>query len=120
MDLRLIGYWGSQGDTKYPDPASSVDLDWDADERDAVRTYLEQGLVVRLYMGYSTCRLCGFAQNGCLELTDGKFAWPEGLAHYVGEHSVRLPQEFIEHVRLMQDELDAASVDAAWWLSQPR
>jgi hypothetical protein len=25
--------------------------------------------------------------------------WPEGLAHYVEVHSVRLPDEFIDHMR---------------------
>lgn len=34
---------------------------------------------------------------GCCTLTDGRFVWPEGLAHYVSEHAVRPPEEFIEH-----------------------
>ena len=28
--------------------------------------------------------------------------WPEGLAHYVAVHDVRLPEEFIEHSRSMR------------------
>jgi len=120
MHLRLIGYWGSPADARFPDPAALVDSEWDASERDNVASYLQEGLVVRAFMGYSTCRVCGFAQNGSLELTDGVYAWPQGLAHYVAEHSVRLPQEFIDHVRTMEDKLDAASIDASWWLSQPR
>lgn len=32
---------------------------------------------------------------GCCTLTDGKYVWPEGLAHYVLEHAVRPPEDFI-------------------------
>lgn len=48
-------------------------------------------------MGYSPCRLCG-DNDGALELSDGVFVWPEGLRHYVVDHGVRLPQEFVSHV----------------------
>ena len=32
---------------------------------------------------------------GCATLTDGKYVWPEGLAHYVSAHAVRLPEDFV-------------------------
>lgn len=32
-------------------------------------------------------------------LTDGTYAWPAILAHYVERHHVRLPDEFMTHVR---------------------
>jgi hypothetical protein len=42
--------------------------------------------------------------NGCAELTDGThLVWPEGLAHYVEEHNVRLPDEIIA----LMDEVPA-------------
>ena len=41
-------------------------------------------------------------RNGDSELTDGVFVWPEGLAHYVAVHDVRLPEEFIERSRSMR------------------
>ena len=34
---------------------------------------------------------------GCLELSDGVWLWPEGLAHYVDVHGVRLPDEFVNY-----------------------
>lgn len=34
---------------------------------------------------------------GCTTLTDGKYVWPEGLAHYISEHSVCPPEEFVKH-----------------------
>ena len=30
-------------------------------------------------------------------LSDGRFIWPRGLAHYVDKHFVRLPEEFVHH-----------------------
>ena len=32
---------------------------------------------------------------GCHDFTDGEWIWPEGLAHYVEKHDVRLPDAFI-------------------------
>lgn len=29
--------------------------------------------------------------------SDGTFVWPEGFAHYLEEHAVRPPQEFVQH-----------------------
>jgi hypothetical protein len=54
-------------------------------------------------MGYSFCRfVCGIADwdMGSADFCDGDWLWPEGLAHYVEKHSVRLPDEFIECMRL--------------------
>jgi hypothetical protein len=58
--------------------------------------------------------ICGKA-NGCAELTDGVYLWPEGLAHYVLEHSVKLPDDVLDHITHRQDELSALDVDRAWW-----
>jgi hypothetical protein len=41
--------------------------------------------------------VCG-QQNGSRELGDAFYLWPEGLAHYVTDHDVRLPDEFVVHV----------------------
>ncbi len=36
---------------------------------------------------------------GDSELTDGVWAWPQGLSHYVGSHDVVLPDEVLAHFR---------------------
>ena len=46
------------------------------------------GFWIGVDWGYST---------GCLELSDGMWLWPEGLAHYVNAHAVRLPDEFVNY-----------------------
>ncbi|MBK8867402.1 MAG: hypothetical protein V9G15_13025 [Dermatophilaceae bacterium] len=43
------------------------------------------------------------------------FVWPEGLAHYVQDHDVRLPEWFVTHVRASIVEREQAVVDDAWW-----
>jgi hypothetical protein len=41
-------------------------------------------------------------------MTDGVYCWPEGLAHYVKEHDVRLPDEFVTHVARAPKPLNGA------------
>jgi len=82
---------------QWPDPWSFVDPTWRDDERSIVVEHLQTGTLVNQYRGLSPCRFCG-RHNGSAELTDGVFCWPEGLAHYLVVHEVRLPEEFVEHV----------------------
>ena len=113
--LVLIGYWdGPQTDHSWPVPQDFVDSGWDEEERDLVATYLTTGLIVRAYMGFSRCRMCG-RENGNLELSDGVFVWPDGLAHYVADHGVRPPDRFVCHVLEMVDSLEGAERDEQWW-----
>jgi hypothetical protein len=53
-------------------------------------------------MGYSFCRFgCGIPDRdmGSCDFYDGEWLWPQGLAHYIERHSVRLPDEFIQTMR---------------------
>ena len=100
------------------------------DEQRVVAQYLQAGTPVLWYQGWSTCRICG-QENGDAELTDGEFLWPEGLAHYVEAHEVRLPFAVL---RLMLNRqplaVDAVVMEAAlsegritvdrdWWKAEP-
>lgn len=77
--------------------------------------YLLGGTHGPAYMGYSTCRMCG-QLNGTAEYNDDTFAWPEGLAHYVYEHKVRLPKDFVDHAVRRLNDFEARGRDASWWL----
>lgn len=119
--LILIGYWsGGYGERGWPDVRDFVDQSWDEEERLDVGSYLRNGLVARAWMGYSPCRLCDTATNGNLDLTDGTYIWPEGLAHYVLDHSIRLPDEFVHHVHAQNAFTDDVTVDDSWWRSVRR
>lgn len=125
---RLIGYWRLEGtpyrvgggerwetfrtekqleewwadaraeQSRWPDPRQFVDPTWVSSDRLMVADHLERGTLVNVYRGLSPCRFCG-RHNGSAEMTDGAYCWPEGLAHYVRDHEVRLPEEFVTHVR---------------------
>lgn len=96
-ELQRIGYWSSNDDSELPDPRTLVDVAWEATTRDRVVEYLRAGRVQWIQMGYSTSRFCGMP-NGTAELTDGTYLWPEGLAHHLTDHAVRLPDEFVAFV----------------------
>jgi hypothetical protein len=92
--LRLIGYWdGPAVPDGLPDVCEFVSADADVAVQRSIAAYLRAGTVYVAAAGFSVCRLCG-AANGSTMQTDGQhFVWPEGLAHYVEEHRVRLPDE---------------------------
>jgi hypothetical protein len=115
--LIAIGYWVDVDDPELPDPARFVDLGWDVNERRAVASYLNGGRHTDVGCGCSPCRLCG-AANCFGELTDGIYLWPEGLAHYVLDHAVRLPDEIVQHVlRSIELTNRVGSVDRTWWIT---
>ena len=115
MILERVGYW-SNGADGWPVPEECVDIALSFDDRDIVADYVRRGFVARACMGIARCRLCGIPL-GSLDLTDGEYIWPEGLDHYVQDHSVRLPPWFIEHVQSYQEAYEDAQVSDALWLT---
>ena len=114
MTLTRIGYWRSDHELDWPEVTTFVDRSWDDDERLTVSGYLLRGTVIRHCMGFSLCRFCG-VRNGNSEYTDGTFIWPEGLAHYIEEHGVRLPPRIVAHATSVMDRLESEPVDSTWW-----
>ena len=90
-----------------PFPAAKT---WDPVLKDKVVAYLKAGREHESWCGYSACRLCG-ASNGSRCLTDGQWAWPEGLAHYVEEHSVGLPAEFVASIVYHLEHFTSEAID---------
>lgn len=123
--LTLIGYWLGPDSPGWPDVRKSVDPDWDADERNAVIDHLRKGRLSCAFLGLSHCRFCS-DYNGAVELTDGTYCWPEGLAHYLEKHQVSLPRRFIHHVLLGRKaprqvkarDVRGALVYEVWWKGQ--
>jgi hypothetical protein len=106
--LKAVGYWWSHPkyrlpkNDRFPDPTLLVCPSWCAGERQRIVVYLRAGRTYAQWRGVSYCRFeCGIsdAEMGSRCLTDGEWVWPEGLAHYVERHKVRLPDEFAASMR---------------------
>jgi hypothetical protein len=83
-----------------PDPHDHVDESWDPAERAMVVERLRLGTEFVAWKGVSWCRFGCKASCGSRCLTfDGTFVWPEGLAHYVEAHDLRVPQALVDHLR---------------------
>jgi len=108
MPLTRVGYWLPRPeDTPFHGliwPGTVVDEDWDPEERALIINHLKNSTTHTRWMGYSGCRFCG-KLNGTRCFTDGKYIFPEGYAHYLEEHGVKPPAEFIEHVRNFPPEV---------------
>ena len=98
--LNAIGFWiGDLRDQKLAAPQELVGA-MPADQRARLGDYLAAGMTHEQYFGVSWCRFgCGISPSlmGSRDLTDGTWVWPEGLAHYVREHEIVLPDEFVRH-----------------------
>ena len=106
--LRAVGYWYSDpslrlGDNaRFPDPRSLIRPGWLAAEKEQILAYLRSGWTWAHWRGHSYCRFqCGISHSemGSRCLSDGIWVWPEGLPHYVEQHDVYLPYEFIRTMR---------------------
>ncbi len=117
--MRRVGYWRNRQQPELPDPEEFIDTDADRQLLEEVGRYLANGTSLAAYMGFSTCRICG-EPNGSAEFSDGVYVWPEGLAHYVRDHCVRLPPELEQHAlaRLHLLESRRDGVDDEWWRQQ--
>lgn len=96
----LIGYWNDNGNNypQYPMPVTEPLLSSKMCElHERVAAYLDSGDIVNQYRGFSACRIDGHG-NGTHERCDDKYIWPAGLSHYVRDHHIVLPQEFIDHI----------------------
>lgn len=103
--LPMIGLWHSDFNSSrdplgFPHPELLMDPDWEKKRRRRIVNYLRHGDTLMRWEGYSFCRFkeCRYRKRerlGSRDLTDGRWVWPEGLWHYVADHHVRLPDEFV-------------------------
>lgn len=96
---KFIGYWHRDpkyGSISMPHPGHFIVPDWDPEQKEKVAQYLRNGKTLISWRGPSSCRLCFTHVDGYRCFTDGEWVWPEGLVHYIEEHNVRPPQDFID------------------------
>lgn len=101
--LKTVGYWSERLDDDYLiHPARLIDWRWHEEDRAQIITYLRNGIVFSSSVGWAVCRFPdgpSGPEMGCRDLTDGVWVWPEGLWLYVSRYAVRLPEEFVDHMR---------------------
>jgi hypothetical protein len=120
---KAIGYWWSTLEPHFPKPTKFQVGELDLESLELISNYLDSHRAFAFWMGVSDCRLCE-QYVGSVDLTDGVYYWPEGLSHYVREHKVKLPVEFIEHCKKSNPPLtnwELLMVEAgkiAWWCDQ--
>lgn len=98
--LEVLGYWFHElAPDALPLPGHLAGR-WRARDRAIVLAHLRRGRTLVRYDAAAPCRFaCGVRHVGRREQTDGRFVWPEGLAHYVDVHGVQLPAAFVAHAR---------------------
>lgn len=106
--LRPVGYWTSRPGDGLPDPRGLMSVKWERDRRSLIAAYLGSAAVLDTLDAKQTCVICG-AEGGRRERTDGVWRWPETLAHYAAQHSVKLPDELVAHME--REEFRPAEVD---------
>jgi hypothetical protein len=101
MSLILIGYWRQEREySNFPHPNDLIDIEfWKNNSKyeKYVVSYLIHGKPCNFFRGFSQCRICEKIL-GTFERTDGCYIWPDQLEHYVAEHKVMLPKQFIYHI----------------------
>jgi len=102
--LTRVGFWWSPDEPHLPHPRDFVDVTWDSLEKERVVAYLRDSYYLNYFLGMSWCRFgCPYpADIGSCDMTDGRWLFPEGLAHYVSDHSVKPPAAFLDHMRRME------------------
>jgi len=97
--LKPVGFWWTGTGSALPHPNDMIDRSWSVKERRKVLAYLRTGRVKTRWMGNAHCR-CGCLESvpGSADMTDEVWVWPEGLSHYIEEHGVRLPSDFVAYI----------------------
>lgn len=125
-----IGYWPNEDDEGtdvFVMPQALVDPAWASEDRSRLVDYLNSGTLVREWLGHEPCLMDASVPDhemGCGEYSDGVWIWPEGLSVYVGRFQVRLPDEFLKHVRANAfvnprphpDEVRGRGIDYEFWI----
>jgi len=100
--LNAVGYWRDADHPELPEPGDLAAPGWCAERMDRIAWYLRCGNPLPSSPRDSACRFrCGVPAEeiGNRDMTDGVWAWPEGLVHYVEKHEVRLPATLISGMR---------------------
>jgi hypothetical protein len=123
---KLIGYWNDEENIYpyYPLPQNLekyvVGNAFDSAVEKIICDFLKSGDETNFYRGSSKCRICR-KPLGSHERTIGDWIWPDGLDHYVSEHKIILPFEFlsiipdIDITKQNYNTISQTSIDDSFW-----
>lgn len=96
-----IGFWASSSDdleSNYPWPQERpLPISKDTQHFLNCLDRVESTASYLTYKGLSWCRICE-CDNGCQEYESGQFVWPSGYSHYIREHNVEVPKDFVDYI----------------------
>ncbi len=96
IEAKAFGFWKNTSD-KYPDIADFIRPDKMKNAAE-VAQYLNNGSVIVASPGMTKCFLCGENIGSQSIETDGIWAWPSTLPHFILKHKVHLPGAFLESI----------------------
>ncbi|MEZ6185835.1 MAG: hypothetical protein R3F62_12600 [Planctomycetota bacterium] len=120
--VRMLGFWivSVDGPLAVCTPQTLVGEPYTSGERAELVRFLRGGSRYLQFRGYSWCRCACDApvpELGSGHWRRGDWAWPEGFAHYVEAHGVRVPEELeraaFDGARLERPD----SSGLAWWIA---
>ncbi|MFZ2752447.1 MAG: hypothetical protein WAZ48_03270 [Lysobacteraceae bacterium] len=114
----LFGFWKEDYGDNFPPLVDASRCRWDPALQVKVVSYLQRCPIWIASPG-AVCSLLdeGVVAGTVSIRTDGKWAWQETVAHYVGQHQLALPSEFLAHLELRnylpptEQEVDVAALN---------
>ena len=99
-----FGFWIPEGTANpdFPHASDLIDTKWKPDDLELLLEYLRKA-VIALTSSFpkEPCPLCGQPVIAPSTFqSDGLWLWPMDLPHFVADHRVRLPEMFIQHIRI--------------------
>lgn len=101
MLLKRQGYYKEMPHGDETDPSIMDSINRTITEKEKICNYLENGEVLAACSRIVTDIIT--PEKGIIgapdDMTDGVYLWPADLAYYVNEYNLKLPDEFIAHMK---------------------
>jgi hypothetical protein len=93
---KKMGFFDFRHDPERAKAEFPMDMEW-LTEGGAVIAYMKASTVHKRYRGMAGCRACDVMLGSCDMLTpDRKWIFPQGWKHYIVQHEMGPPREFVD------------------------
>jgi len=97
-ECQYYGFWGKPGSKTSFEQSATIDHNLEKNQKERIINYLSQSPLVCGAYGIVACQRCEKKFKGPNIHSDGVWVWPGTLMHYVQEHDVSLPKDFLKHI----------------------